>query len=264
MDKKLMMIGYGAMGREVHRLLPEGFRLHWVVVPVASAAATREQLGGHTKVLVNLDNFDERPDLVVECAGQAALEEHGEALLRRGLTLVSVASGALANPDLRGRLDQALQEGGGRLEIATGAIAGMDGLAAARSGGLDSVLYESCKAPRSWAGSHAETLIDLDRVTEKTVFYQGSAGEAARLFPANANVAATIALAGVGMEATQVRLAVDPQTERNSHRIHAVGRFGEFNMEVRGVPLKDNPKTSMLAALSVVRACQRHLDPVTL
>ena len=151
----------------------------------------------------------------------------------------------------------------GRMLVLSGAVAGMDGLAAAREGGLESVTYEACKAPRSWKGSHAEQLVDLDALREATVFYEGTAGEAARLFPANANVAATIALAGIGMQATTVRLTADPAATRNTHRIHVKGRFGEFRIELNGRPLEHNPKTSMLAALSVVRACRQVLDPVT-
>lgn len=263
MTKRLLMIGYGAMGSEVHRLLPEGLELAWVVVPEAFAAETRDRLAGRVEVLTSIDACEATPDLVVECAGQAGLAEHGEAVLRRGLTLAVVATGALADEALYQRLEAAAIAGGGRLQVLSGAVAGMDGLTAAREGGLESVTYEACKAPKSWKGSHAESLIDLDGVTQPCIFFEGTAGEAARLFPANANVAATIALAGLGMRSTRVRLSVDPATTCNTHRIHARGRFGEFTIELNGRPLESNPKTSTLAALSVVRACRQALAPVT-
>lgn len=76
--------------------------------------------------------------------------------------------------------------------------------------------------------------------------------EAARLFPATA---ATIALGGIGLDATRVQLMVDPATQRNTHTLHAEGLFGEFT-ELSGLPLASNPKTSTLAALSAVRACR--------
>lgn len=77
-----------------------------------------------------------------------------------------------------------------------------------------------------------------------------------RLFPANANVAATVALGGVGMDETRVQLMVDPATKRNTHTLHVEGLFGEFHLELSGLPLASNPKTSTLAALSAVRACR--------
>ena len=80
------------------------------------------------------------------------------------------------------------------------------------------------------------------------------------MFPANANVAATIALNGLGMDATRVRLQVDPATRRNTHRLQVCGDFGEFHIELSGTPLASNPKTSTLAALSAVQTCRRLVD----
>lgn len=262
-SRSIMMIGYGAMGREVHRLLPAGLSLDWVVLPAHSDLSERQHLRDINTVS-RVDQCAGRPDLVLECAGQAGVREHGVAVLERGLDLAVVSVGALADEALHKRLEEAARKGGGRLILLSGAIAGIDGLAAAREGGLDEVTYESRKAPRSWKGSHAENLIDLDTVSSATVFFEGTAAEAARLFPANANVAATVGLAGVGLEATTVKLTVDPHTATNTHRIHARGRFGEFHIELNGRPLENNPKTSTLAALSVVRACRQALAPIVI
>lgn len=261
--KRLMMIGYGAMGREVHRLLPDGLSLDWLVLPAGSHTDERQNLRGMQTVSA-VDQCTGEPDLVLECAGQQGVREHGEAVLRRGLDLALISVGALADDALYARLEAAARAGGGRLILLSGAIAGIDGLAAAREGGLESVTYESRKAPRSWKGSHAEKLIDLESVKAPTVFFEGTAAEAARLFPANANVAATVGLAGVGLHATTVKLTVDPETATNTHRIHARGRFGEFHIELNGRPLESNPKTSTLAALSVVRACRQATAPIVI
>ena len=53
-----------------------------------------------------------------------------------------------------------------------------------------------------------------------------------------------------------MQLIADPATEGNSHRIEAEGGFGAFVVEVRGRPLPDNPKSSSLTALSVLRAVE--------
>ncbi|MGL4673777.1 MAG: aspartate dehydrogenase, partial [Wohlfahrtiimonas sp.] len=142
-----------------------------------------------------------------------------------------------------------------KVHILAGAVAGMDGLAAAKLAGLDQVIYQGRKPPQGWQGSYAESLIDLNNIHEPTIFFKGTAREAATLFPANSNVAATIALAGIGMDATTVELIADPAIQQNQHQIRACGTFGEMDITMQGFPLPDNPKTSMLAALSVLKYC---------
>ena len=250
--KKIMLIGYGAMAQAVIERLPPQVAIGWIVARESHHAAIRAQFGTTVEALSSpLECFD-TPDLVLECASQQAVAQYGEAVLARGWHLAVISTGALADSTLENRLHRA----GGQLTLLSGAVAGIDGLAAAKEGGLEHVTYQSRKSPASWRGSYAEQLIDLNAVSKAQVFFEGSAREAARLFPANANVAATIALGGVGMDETRVQLMVDPATQRNTHTIHVKGLFGEFHLELSGLPLASTPKTSTLAALSAVRACR--------
>ena len=258
--KNIMLIGYGAMAQEVLARLPEGVRVGWIVAREGHHAAIRLRFGGHVIPLLSPAGCPQRPDLVLECASQQAVADYSEAVLQRGWRLAIISTGALADEALALRLKQQVAAGTGRLVPLSGAVAGLDGLRCAREGGLESVLYQSCKGPLSWRGSAAETLVDLASVRERVVFFRGSAREAARRFPANANVAATIALAGTGMDRTRVELIVDPAMRHNSHLVHARGGFGEMYLELRGHPLDANPKTSLLAALSAVEACRQLHD----
>ncbi|WP_052281967.1 aspartate dehydrogenase [Kluyvera genomosp. 1] len=250
--KKIMLIGYGAMAQAVIERLPEQVAIGWIVARESHHAAIHAQLGEAVKALTSPLECHDTPDLVLECASQQAVAQYGEAVLARGWHLAVISTGALADSALESRLLNA----GGQLTLLSGAVAGIDGLAAAKEGGLEHVTYQARKSPASWRGSYAEQLIDLNAVSEAQVFFEGSAREAARLFPANANVAATVALGGVGMDETRVQLMVDPATQRNTHTIHVKGGFGEFHLELSGLPLASNPKTSTLAALSAVRACR--------
>ena len=94
---------------------------------------------------------------------------------------------------------------------------------------------------------------DLSAITASTVIFSGTARAAALAFPKNANVAATAALAGIGFEKTKVTLIADPGITQNVHRLEADGVFGALRLEIYANPSPDNPKTSHMAALSIMR-----------
>jgi aspartate dehydrogenase len=194
------------------------------------------------------------PAIVAEVAGQQAVAEHGPGVLRRGLDLMVISIGALADLALLDRLKAAARDGHSRILLPAGAIGGLDAIAAMRVGGLHAVRYRSRKPPAAWRGSPAEKVADLNKLNGRTVLYRGSAGEAALLYPQNANVAAAVALAGLGFDNTEVELVADPDASGNVHEIEAEGAAGRFAIQLQGKPSRTNPKTSALAALSVARA----------
>ena len=138
--------------------------------------------------------------------------------------------------------------------LPAGAVGGIDAIAAMRLGGLSSVRYRSRKPPIAWRGTPAENIVDLGKLAAPTILYTGNARAAALNYPQNANVAAAVALAGLGFESTQVELVADPGAPGNVHEIEAEGAAGRFAITLQGKPSRTNPKTSALAALSVARA----------
>lgn len=260
--KQLMMIGFGAMANEVRKHLPKDLELKWVVVPERSIESVKQAVAADVQVIADIDDCHGAPDYVIEVAGQAAVKAHAAKVLAKGWNIGLISVGSLADHAFLKQLQSIAEHSGAHIHLLAGAIAGIDGIAAAKEGGLEKVTYKGCKSPNSWRGSYAEQLIDLDQVKEATVFYTGTAREAALHFPANANVAATIALAGMGLDETMVELTVDPSISQNKHTIIAQGRFGQMSIEMIGVPLESNPKTSTLAALSVIRACRNSVDTI--
>lgn len=193
-------------------------------------------------------------DVVVEAAGHEALAHYGVAALKQGSDLVIVSIGALAHEQLWNDLMAAAKRS--KIILPSGAVAGIDALAAARRGGLDDVAYSARKPPASLSNT-----LPTDR---ETVVFEGNAREAALKFPKNANVAATIALAGVGFEATRVRIVADPTISENIHELEARGAFGSFAMKIAGRPLPSNPKTSSLSAMSVLRCIENRQSAIVI
>ena len=252
------LIGCGGIAQDVVAALraspANGVSIVGALARPGRSGEARAKLDG-IDIVETLDALLARkPALVAEVAGQPAVTEHGEEVLRRGIDLLVISVGALADPALLARLKSAAQDGASRILLPAGAIGGIDAIAAMKVAGLTSVRYRSRKPPAAWRGSPAEKVVDLDTLTQRTVLYKGTAGEAPLLYPQNANVAAAVALAGLGFDATDVELVADPDAPGNVHEIEAEGAAGRFAIQLQGKPSRSNPKTSALAAMSVARA----------
>lgn len=254
----IAIVGCGAIGAGLIESLKNDPKVcvDTVIVSPQSLDSARQVLASLDSAATVVTHLDPaaRPDWLVECAGHRALEEHVFPALERGIPCMLVSVGALSEPALALRLEAAARQGRTQVQLLPGAIGAIDALSAAKFGGLDSVVYTGCKPPSAWKNTPAQALFDLDALDGATVIFDGTARDAARLYPKNANVAATLSLAGLGFDRTQVRLLADPALAENVHHVVAKGAFGEFELTLRGKPLAANPKTSALTVFSILRA----------
>ncbi len=263
--RRLGMIGAGGMAETVLTALAEGLTAplgHFgILVRSGSeqrALALLERIGPKLALATSVHTdlaalLADSPDAVAECAGHIAVRQYGETILKSGCDLVVISIGALADDDLRATLLSAAQRHGARLVLPSGAVGGLDALGAARLSGLQTVTYTGRKPPKAWRGTPAERLLDLDALSAPEIFFEGTARQAATDYPQNANVAAAVAIAGLGFDATTVRLIADPKAARNVHEISVRAGCGDFDLRLEGHPSPLNPKTSLMAGFSVAR-----------
>ena len=148
--------------------------------------------------------------------------------------------------------------------IPSGAVAGIDGLEAAMTGGVNSVMLTTRKPREALADSPYVTQkgLRLAEFTGDTVIFEGSAREAIKAFPFNINVAVTLSFAGLGLDQTHVRIITGPGITTNTHEVEVVGSFGRMVTRTENIPSPQNPKTSYLAVLSACAMLNEILNPV--
>jgi aspartate dehydrogenase len=153
---------------------------------------------------------------------------------------------------------------GGRIIMATGALLGLDAVRAAAQSEIYSVTMITRKPPKSLKGApHLDTLgIDVMALTEPLMLFDGSARDGARGFPANVNVAAALALAGIGPDRTKLQIWADPSLERNTHTIKVEADSARFQLMIENVPSVEKPGTGRITALSMIAALEGLVSPL--
>jgi aspartate dehydrogenase len=249
------MIGYGAVGQEVVRLLEE--RAARSISLVGVLVRHQRELSPQRPQLFTTRSalLEAQPQIVIEAAGHEGLREHGEALLREGIDLLLISVGALADPAIMEALLEAARTGGAQIRIVSGAIGALDALAAASLGGeFTFVVHTMRKPPQELLSSQ-----EASRLTDVQEVFRGSAREAALRYPKFLNVAAAVALASRGLDQTEVRVLADPGVERSIHEIVAEGSFGRLRFEIENTPIRSHGRSASLVAMSIVQALlQRH------
>ncbi len=259
---RLVFIGWGAINSRVGELLRQrGAPVEIAAIATLDSPEARSQLPKGVAFLASEDQLRAlQPDLVVEAAGRAAILQWAPAALAAAPAVILASTSALADDGMLARLAALADRHGSRIDIPSGAIGGLDALASAAVLGLDDVVHQIVKPPRAWTGTPAERLLDLARMSERAVFFSGTARQAAADYPQNANATVVTALAGIGMDRTRVELIADPAATLNGHRITASGPFGRMEITLENRPLATNPKSSELTALSLARLIEQRIN----
>jgi len=261
----LGLIGFGSIGETLMQFLAEPGAPAVNRVTVLVRAGRGAGLSPHPAEIAVVEDTDafvrSGPDLVVEAAGHSGVSEHVPACLEAGIDVVVVSVGALADDALAARLDAAARKGGARYILPAGAVGGIDLVSALSAAGNLELTYRGTKPPAAWAGTPAEAVLDLGALTEARMFFTGTAREAASTYPKNANAAATLALAGPGLDATRVELVADPAAPGNLHGYELVSPAARVRVEIENLPSSGNVKTSVSTIYSVLREIRNRIGP---
>lgn len=264
-SETVALIGYGAIAQAIlaSSRASDAPQITHVIVRSGTSEDIQSQLPKGCMAIETVSALPPETGFVLECAGHEAVRVFGPACLELGFDFGVISVGALADPQTHANLAAAAATGGARAVILPGAIGGIDAISAAGPA-LTHVRYVSRKPPASWRGSPAENEHDLTCISKPTTLFAGPARRAALEFPKNANVVATVALAGIGFEKTEVTLLADPGATGNTHEIIASGGGYDFHYITSGAALAANPRTSALTAQSALRAIRQRGTGITI
>lgn len=211
-------------------------------------------------LILTVDNLIHKSDLIIEAAHPSIVKKliKGAIENKKDIMIMSVG-GIIGNEKLLKKAEKTNT----KIYFPSGALCGLDGVKAACIGKIKEVTLETTKPPKGLEGAPyiVKNKIDLKKIKEKTVIFEGDVKEAVKGFPTNINVAAALTLAAWPNK-VKVKIKVDPSGKVNKHEIEVKGEFGELEGETKNVPSPQNPKTSYLAVLSAISTLKQIVSNV--
>jgi aspartate dehydrogenase len=262
----LAIAGLGAIGLRAAKAIDAGAvpGVRLVAVSARGREAAAARLAGLTSPppVVALGELAGLADVIVECAPAAVFADVAGPAVEAGRIFMPLSVGALLN---HMNLVERANVTGARIVVPTGAIIGLDTVRGMAEGEITRVVLETRKPPKGLMGAPhlVENGIDISNLMEPLRVFHGSAREAAKGFPANVNVAAALALAGIGPDRTEVTVWADPGVDRNVQSVTITSDSGEATMTMRNVPSAENPRTGRIVAQSVLATLRRLTAPLT-
>lgn len=257
---KVGVIGIGAIGSRLVGILAKEFRQEAKVRFLCDLKKERLREVARRWVpearIVAWPSLVEKSDLIIEAASQKIALPVAQKALKENKQVLILSVGGLMTWN---GLSAILEKTEGRLWIPSGALAGIDGLLAANQGEIRRVTLTTRKPFAGLRGAPylRRKKIRLSALKAPTLIFEGDASEAIRAFPKNVNVAATLALAGLGPRKTRVRIFTSPTYRQNQHEVEIEGDFGRIRTEVANLPSSRNPRTSELAILSAAATLRK-------
>jgi aspartate dehydrogenase len=246
---KIGLAGYGALGS----IIGEGLTAGAAGAKLIGIAEIRDMVLPVPRM--DFSALAENADVVIEALPPDVVPELAREVLPAGKKLWLLSAAALLRfPEIMAMAAP------GQIGICAGALTGVDGVRAFALRGIRSATLVSMKPPHALAGAPyvVEHKLNMATVTSALRIFLGSALDAANGFPANTNVAATLALAcrPPGQRELfniQVEIWADPAASGNAHKIRVETHDGAvLESEIFSPPSPQNPKSSPQAAYAML------------
>lgn len=195
-----------------------------------------------------------KSDIVLESASVNAVKEVLEYIkpYRNKIVIILSVGGLLQNY----KTYKLLLEKGCKIKIPSGAIAGCDVLSTLNFAKIKSIELTTTKPTFSLIDApyfklHQKLYSKVLKCSYKEIFY-GNVYDAIKYFPQNINVASTLAIISGSPKKVKVRIIADKNLKINIHEVKIISSAGKIYIRTENLPSPENPKTSYLAALSVL------------
>jgi aspartate dehydrogenase len=227
-NKRIGLIGYGIIGKSIHRMIKQNPESRMEVVFINDLASSSLKDVAEELVLADIGHFKTKnPDIIIEMAHPDVTRKWGDIILKN-CDYMFVSTTVLADEGMIEKIEETTKKYGTRAYIPHGGVIGMDALFENRNT-WESVDIIMKKPPKNIDYSNVET--DSERIDKETVLYDGPTRGVCPLFPRNVNTHATIAFAGIGFDRTHSVLIVNPKFDAATVEIHAKGIGVEICIE---------------------------------
>jgi aspartate dehydrogenase len=188
-----------------------------------------------------------RPSVVLEVARAAGLAGLGPRMLEAGVDLIALSPSCLFDEAVEARFQLAADASGRSLMIPSASADGVDLLLANRRHELRGVRLTITWRPN-------DELPPYTGRGELQEIFVGSAREAGRLYPRQLNFVVTLALAGLGLDGTEVRILLDPEARSTRYVLEVAAAATGLRAEVElRRPTARRGRTAVLSGLQMLR-----------
>jgi len=248
------LIGFGAISQNIYKYFVnnQNSNINFKTILVRN-------IKNYAKYDLNIitDNpeqfFNKNLDYVIECAGHESVFSFGAKVLKNKSNLMITSTGALTNDNLFSNLLLLSKKYNKKIIIPSAGIGALDMLSASSIGVLKEVNMVIRKNTEAWIGTVAENKFDLTTYNDNLILFTGTVREGAKLYPQNVNISASVALAGIGLDKTNLKIISDSSINTHIISINAKGDFGEFNFEENVIPSEENEKTGKIVSLAIIK-----------